>query len=159
MISPAMWITEFLAAHRLRFNPGDWPARGTLENKEFVRLWIEAFKDEDVSEQEANTASIRLGTAPPRFRLDHLPAVIAVIRQSRAQVAAPKYHVRGEQTSSPLPPPPRFASWRKWVKAGCPEWDDSGDSDSVQAAVAGSINRQRGPDTTLTPLPARSSIQ
>lgn len=77
------WVLRFLNDHQLRFRPTDFPATGTIENREFVRLWMTAFADESVSEREAQAASAKLGTNPPRFRNDHLPAVIAIVRQAR----------------------------------------------------------------------------
>jgi hypothetical protein len=85
MPSVNTWISHFLAGHRLRFGGDDWPAQGTETNKQFVRMWIEAFKLENVEEWEADLASVRLGTLPPRFRTDHLPAVIGMVREMRKQ--------------------------------------------------------------------------
>jgi hypothetical protein len=34
-------------------------------------------------------------------------------------------NVRQRQTGPPLPPPAGFDSWRSWVRAGCPPFDDS----------------------------------
>ena len=82
---PKDWLQRFLRLHRDRFAPDDWPTVGNNDYLEFGRLWLAAFRDEAVHESEANEASLKLGPNPPRFRPDHLPAVMKMIRQMRGQ--------------------------------------------------------------------------
>lgn len=124
------WISDFLQAHQLRFKPTDFPVAGTEDNKQFVRMWMTAFKDEQVSEAEAELASIKLGIDPPKFRIDHLPKIMATIRKLRTPVqppiqAAPRWHVPRTFGDEPNAIPPGFKDLRTWVRAGCPYvWDE-----------------------------------
>lgn len=82
------WVDDFLERHRRRFNPFDWPEPGSEEGIDYARMWLDAFLRERVREQEADAASIRLGTNPPRFRNDHIPNVMAEVKAMREVAAA-----------------------------------------------------------------------
>lgn len=80
------WIDGFLERHKARFNPNDWPdAESSDEMDEYVRCWVTAFVLKDVAEKEADEASRRLVLAPPNWRRDHIPAVVAAVEQLRAE--------------------------------------------------------------------------
>ena len=73
------WLPDFLTRHCSRLRPGDWPEIGTEDEREFTRIWFAAFLAERVTEREADTASVRLGTRPPAFAREHLPAVMCEV--------------------------------------------------------------------------------
>ena len=75
------WIDDFLERHRARLDPFDWP--NEHEWFAYVGPWLAAFADDGVSEPEAEAASVRLALAPPRYRREHLPAVMAIVRETR----------------------------------------------------------------------------
>jgi len=85
------WIAGFLERHRMRFAIDDWPVLGTEDFRDFGRMWIKAFTDNEITEEEANRASLWLGRMPPRFRMDHLPAMLKVILDVRAATAHLKF--------------------------------------------------------------------
>ena len=85
MIYVEQWLPGFLARHRMRYRPFDWPEAGTEEAAVYARMWLRAFIDKDVTESEADEASESLATSPPRFRSDHVPAVIRAIESDRAR--------------------------------------------------------------------------
>jgi len=82
------WIAGFLEKHRARFGIDDWGIPGTEEFADFVRIWLAAFIAEKITEEEADSASIALGKLPPRFRMDHLPAILGVIAETRRSKVA-----------------------------------------------------------------------
>jgi hypothetical protein len=120
------WIGPFLTRHRMRFDDADWPATGTEANRQNVLLWLAALNAHLVTEDEADAASLALGTVPPQYRKDHIPALIGMVEKLRQQVkdnaerAAP--FTRGEKRP-PLAPLPGFKSWQDWVKKGCPYFE------------------------------------
>jgi hypothetical protein len=77
------FIDEFLKIHRGRYVPHDWPEHGSEDWLQYRRLWVSAFLDRKVQKHEADTASVRCGTSPPRFRNDHLPRIISEIEALR----------------------------------------------------------------------------
>lgn len=78
------WIGGFLQRHKARFAPHDWPADdATEEGREFLLGWLTGFATRVVTEDEANAASIALAATPPRFRNEHLPAVLGAIDATR----------------------------------------------------------------------------
>lgn len=80
------WIEGFLRRHKARFAPHDWPAEDATEEWiEFLRGWITGFATRVVTEEEANAASIALASVPnrPKWRGEHLPAIIAQVEASR----------------------------------------------------------------------------
>lgn len=83
------WLSDFLVRHRARFGPHDWPTQGSEEYDEFSRLWLTAFATGQVSESEADAASFRLGSDPPRFRNEHVVKVIEQVKAIRAERGAP----------------------------------------------------------------------
>lgn len=86
-MSDTTWVDGFLESHRGRFVPHDWPAADSDEYLDLLGDWIEAFRAAGVTEGEAVRASRRLTLAPPRWRRDHLPAVMETIRAMRAERA------------------------------------------------------------------------
>ena len=91
------WIYGFLKRHLLRYPSADWPDPHTEDGQEFVKLWFQAFKLAGVTEVEADTASVRLASNPPRFRTDHIPAIIREVEAiRRANAAAATPHSRDE---------------------------------------------------------------
>ena len=83
------WIVDFFEKHRARFGITDWDAPGTEAYRDQVRMMLIAFKTHDVNEKEANDASLALGMVPPRFRNDHIPALIGMITDRRKPKATP----------------------------------------------------------------------
>lgn len=81
------WLTGFLDRHRMRFAPHDWPQPETEEDDAFMGLWLRAFTAHATVEDEADEASADLGPTPPRFRNDHLPAVLEGIKALRIRRA------------------------------------------------------------------------
>lgn len=83
------WISGFIDRHRARFDPHDWPADGSDEWREYLTGWVTAFATAQVSETEADSASIALVETPPNFRREHLPAVMKAVRERRPEAVAP----------------------------------------------------------------------
>lgn len=80
------WIYGFLERHRTRYAPIDWPNDFTTEDGlEFTKLWITAFATRQVTEDEADIASISLAAEPPNFRREHIPMVVHAIEASRQE--------------------------------------------------------------------------
>lgn len=77
------WLPAFLARHRMRYRPFDWPEPDTEEEIVYARLWLRAFIERDVTEEEAEEASESLATQAPRYRSDHIPAVIRAVERER----------------------------------------------------------------------------
>lgn len=84
---PGEWIPFFLVRHRDRFAPHDWPADSTDEYIDMLTDWLDAFRAGGVSEDEANRASRRLSLSPPRWKREHLPAVVETIKTMRIERA------------------------------------------------------------------------
>lgn len=78
------WVGAFLIRHMDRFDPHDWP---DPENETkwdlYERLWVVAFEHHKIMEHEAERASERLAETPPRYRKDHIPAVVKSILATR----------------------------------------------------------------------------
>jgi hypothetical protein len=83
------WIGGYLARLRVRFAPGDWPEPGSEEFGEWVKGWVTALSLKQVSEREASLAAESLLLAPPNFRREWIPRVVAEIESNRSQVGAP----------------------------------------------------------------------
>lgn len=81
------WIDDFLDRHRARFDPHDWPDPSSDDYVEFVKGWVTVFALNRVTEEEADNASCRLTAEPPRFRKNHLPAVLRCALDSRGNDA------------------------------------------------------------------------
>jgi hypothetical protein len=81
------WLFDFLGRHRARYRPWDWPEPGSEEEVYFLQVWSVAFRKLDASEGEADDASISLGATPPKYRADHLPAVLRAIEAARKEQA------------------------------------------------------------------------
>ena len=79
------WLVNFLERHAKRYRPFDWPTLDTDEGILFLEVWSRALRDANVNEADADEASIRLGSEPPRYRSDHLPAVLKAVREIRAE--------------------------------------------------------------------------
>ena len=77
------FLDDFLKTHRGRYVPHDWPENGTEEWIQYRRLWLSAFIERRVTKNEADTASVRCGSNPPRFRNDHLPRILNEIEAFR----------------------------------------------------------------------------
>lgn len=77
------WIMDFLHRHRARFGPHDWPAPGSEEFAEFLHGWLNAFSRHSITREEADAASLKLVECPPRYRNDHLPALITSVEITR----------------------------------------------------------------------------
>lgn len=105
------WLFDFLERHRKRYRPFDWPEPGSDEDLLFAEVWSHAFRRDGVAEREADDASIALGPTPPRYRSDHLPAILRAVRQGREERAT---RIR---VYSP-PPSPEPAAWPDGVPAG-----------------------------------------
>jgi hypothetical protein len=85
---PAAWIDKFLTRYRRRFDPHDWPSDGD-DWFEFVAGWVAAFRKHRVAEGEANAAAVTLAEYPPRYRNEHLPALLTLVRSNRPAADAP----------------------------------------------------------------------
>jgi hypothetical protein len=138
------WIGPFLTRHRLRFDCADWPQPGTEANRQNVLLWLAALNAHLVTEAEAEAASLALGTVPPQFRIDHIPALIGMVvklrqheRDKQEGRSAP--FTRGHE-QPPLPPLPGFKSWQEWVKKGCPYFElEDAPTERAQKPAAGPV--------------------
>ena len=78
----ADWIARYLTRYRRQFDPHDWPTDPT-DYFEFAALWVDRFTKHQITEGEANAAALQLAECPPKFRNDHLPAVVAVVQMGR----------------------------------------------------------------------------
>lgn len=87
MNDPGEWVPFFLIRHRERFAPHDWPADDSEEYVDMLEDWLAAFRGGSVSEDEATRASRRLTLNPPRWKREHLPAVIETVKTMRAERA------------------------------------------------------------------------
>jgi hypothetical protein len=96
------WISGFLDRHRARFNPPDWPDPETGEWVEYVKGWITAFATKQISEAEADEASRLLVLTPPRWRQDHIPALVSAVLTVRGQKSATD-RARSEPAYNPDP--------------------------------------------------------
>jgi hypothetical protein len=163
------WIMDFLKAHRMRYAIDDFPDFGTIDSREFVKLWLYQFDSNHVTEAEAHDASVALGATPPGFRPDHIPAIMGMIRRARAEKANAPKPLAKVQHGPPLPPPTGFKTWQKWVRAGCPEFEDSGTKTATapsttpapqpKAAISG-MRETSGQDTKpSTPTPAAAQAK
>lgn len=83
------WLDAFLLRHRARYGPHDWPMHGTEEFDEFMTLWLTSFATGEVSESEADAASLRCAGDPPRFRNEHIVKVIDQVKALREERGAP----------------------------------------------------------------------
>lgn len=108
--SPAHWISEFMAAHRERFDPHDWPPGDSEKYAHMVEDWAAAFASEKITEPEARRASRRLVAKPPKYKREHLPAILNAIRHMRTA---------GETKAATLDEAKRLA-------AECPRCDGHG---------------------------------
>jgi hypothetical protein len=77
------WLFEFLTRHQMRYRPFDWPTLDSEEGMMFLEVWSRAFRGANVTEADADEASISLGAAPPRYRSEHLPAILKAVRVIR----------------------------------------------------------------------------
>jgi hypothetical protein len=96
------WIIPFLDRHRARFNPPDWPDPETGEWIEYVKGWITACATKQISEAEADEASRLLVLTPPRWRQDHIPALVSAVLAVRGQKSA-MTQARSEPVYNPDP--------------------------------------------------------
>lgn len=115
------WIRGFLERHRARYGPMDWPnGFDTEDGLEFIKLWITALATRQVTEAEADNASMSLASEPPNFRREHIPMVVHAIDAARQ-----------EQGKTPGCPPNSLEAAQAALKAlgGCfgpdPEIDAS----------------------------------
>lgn len=79
------WLVNFLERHAKRYRPFDWPELWSDEGILFIEVWSRAFRREGVTEADADEASVNLGANPPRYRSDHLPAVLKAVREVREE--------------------------------------------------------------------------
>jgi hypothetical protein len=107
------WLESFLAAHRERFNPHDWPDVSSDDFHDFMIDWLEAFADLQVSEEEANRASKRLTLDPPSWKRNHLPAVLKTVRAMRMERNTPSEAAQNIETA-------------KAASVNCPHCDGGG---------------------------------
>jgi hypothetical protein len=77
------WISSFLRRHKARYGPPDWPNTESDDWLEFVKGWIQAFEECEVTEKEADEASLRLVRKPPKWRSEHVPQVTEMIMAIR----------------------------------------------------------------------------
>ncbi len=83
------WVQKFLRKHIDWHQPpeGTWPEPGSVELAEFEKIWCDAFASQNVTDDQAYTASKRLlqSVDRPRFRNDHLPAVLKAVEDLRSE--------------------------------------------------------------------------
>src|SRR4051812_43994199 len=82
------WLNLFMGRHAQRHVIQDWPDPRSEEWDDLFRCWLMPLAKRNVSEAEANDASMTLAENPPRFGKDHLPALIGQIETTRALAAA-----------------------------------------------------------------------
>jgi hypothetical protein len=124
------WVGDFLGRHRARFNPADWPEAGCDEWYEYVKGWIKAFALKAITEAEADEASQHLTLVPPKWRLDHIPAVVRQVEALRAERhSIPVPPAAPPPADDPLPP----ETWARYEAL----WDrlEEADREQWRAAV------------------------
>ncbi len=77
------WLPVFFDRHRKRYAAPDWPAIGSEDENLVADLWLHHFRRKRVTEDEAEYASKSLAMHPPKFRNDHLPALMDEIIEHR----------------------------------------------------------------------------
>lgn len=100
------WIHDFLGKHWTRYRRIDWPDASSPAAQDLARVWMRAFIEHRVTEEEANLASERLGMNPPKYRDDHIPAIlheVEAIRKANGQAAAPDSREEAERLSRDCP--------------------------------------------------------
>ena len=83
------WAYAFLERYRRLIRPHDWDDPHADEWLDFVAGWVHHLDANAVTEPEAESAATKLLGCPPRFRNDHLPALVAVVKQARESVKNP----------------------------------------------------------------------
>ncbi len=76
------WFPTFFNRHRQRFE-ANWPSPDSDEESVLADLWLHHIRRKRVTEDEAENASLALGIHPPKFRNDHLPALMDEIIEHR----------------------------------------------------------------------------
>jgi hypothetical protein len=79
------WLPGFLERHRARFDPFDWPTPDSGDYVDCLLDWQAAFAAKGVTEDEATRASRRLTFNPPKYRREHIPAMLATVASLRAE--------------------------------------------------------------------------
>ncbi len=83
------WVQKFLRKHIDWHQPseGTWPKPGSVELAEFEQIWDSAFAGNNVTDDMAYAASKRLlqSVDRPRFRNDHLPAILKAVEDLRSE--------------------------------------------------------------------------
>jgi hypothetical protein len=82
-----IWLSEFLDRYKLIHAPREWPETGSDEWKAFAKMWLLAFSARNVTQVEADAATIRLGLNPPQWRREHIPAMLLAIEEIRQAAA------------------------------------------------------------------------
>lgn len=108
------WLCSFVVRHRKRYAPFDFPEPGSEDEVLFLEVWSRQFDKHGVIESEADEASISLGATPPRYRSEHLPAILKAVAAAREERAS-----RFRVYHSPLPEPSKDPIiWPEGVRVG-----------------------------------------
>ena len=115
--SPAMeWLWLLAKNHRERFPRADWPAGG--KTAVLWQGWARAFDRLNVTQAEAEAASMLLMTDPPEYLDQHLRRLIAIIEGKRERAQSARNEGR-------FKPPPKYgpsdpdavATFKRWLAA------------------------------------------
>lgn len=80
------WFGLFIMAHMARFPREDWPAEMSQDASEFFGAWRHQFVIKGLTEDVATRASLDLAGDPPRWKADHLPAILKAAAEVRRQL-------------------------------------------------------------------------
>lgn len=80
------WFGLFIMSHMARFPREDWPAEMSQDASEFFGAWRHQFILKGLTEDVATRASLDLAGEPPRWKADHLPAILKAAAEVRRQL-------------------------------------------------------------------------
>jgi hypothetical protein len=82
------WVSRLMTFYHEQLAPGpdQWPEAGSDDFREYEKIWDEALSDESIDDKQAFAAVRKLcREAPPQWRREHLPAVIEMVRRTKAE--------------------------------------------------------------------------
>lgn len=82
------WLDAFMLRHMRSLRVTDFPEASSQDWFVFRTGWLRAFINHDVTEPEADDASMAMVEDPPRFCMEHLPALLKRVEAARIQARA-----------------------------------------------------------------------
>jgi hypothetical protein len=79
------WLSKVIAAHQARCPRDDWPEPDSREGKRLWSQWFDGMKEHRVEHREAELASRRINGEGLEWVEDHLPTLLATVRQMREE--------------------------------------------------------------------------